>query len=201
MASASSPDPLLIEIVSGEQSFWDSSFWTGLLPILGVLAGALVAHFLARTQEKKRTAHETRTRWDERILDATSAVMSKLDEYARVATRNENSRIDRKKLIEDGVLKDDAEETLNDIHGVATTFEAYQAVSRELARLELIAPQEVRDITAGIYPVMRRALLASGEQEVLHETLTLEDQRDTLEDAVRKHFGLKTLERPTGGRS
>jgi len=201
MTSTPSPDPLLIKLAEGESSFWDSSFWRGFLPILGVLAGAFVAYLLNRAQEKQKIAREVHTRWDERILDATSTVLSKIDEYNRIAPRNERERLSRKELIANGTIEADGAETLREIKDVTSTYEAYEALAKELARLELVAPQEVRAITAKMYPVMRSVLLGSGEQEVLNETLALEEHRDSLEKAVREHFGLTTEERPTEGRS
>lgn len=199
MPPTPSPMPILIEMVGGETTFWDSPFLVGMLPLLGVIAGGLLGYFLNRAQENRKARRDQATRWDERLLDLTSSVMGKLEVFIEVAHHTQRERESRTALAAVGVIEDDVTASkLRDLYGVATTYEAHQTLAKALSSLELIAPEAVRQIAEAMHPIMRLVLVQNGVQEVLDKTSSLEDQGDSLQDAIRTHFGLARTERTSG---
>lgn len=192
MPPTPSPDPLLIKLLGEQSSFWDSTFWVGLLPVLSVLsvlAGAVAAYFFARAQDDRKAKREQSTRWDADLRSLTADVMAYVDELTRQGVDAERQRDSRKHLVEDGVIEE-ADNPLADLHGVTTTFDAYKTLLKSVSRLQLIAPAHIVRASATLLDDAFDIVFASGEAEAQELAKTVNGRRDDLVAAVRQHFGL-----------
>lgn len=190
MPPTPSPTPILLEVVGGQSSFWDSPAFVGLLALAGVALGAWLSYLFSRRQEEGRATREKAQRWDESVRDLTAQLASEVDELITVARSAESEYESRKRLIVDGMIANDGTRVLEEIYGQAKIYEALQRVVKTGSSLDLIAPQSLRQHINAIQVKAHGSLTVSSTGDLDTKATELYALSVGLKESVRDHFGL-----------
>lgn len=190
MPPTPSPTPILIQVVGGESSFWDSPAFVGLLTLAGVALGAWLSYLFNRRQEERKATRERAQRWDESVRDLTAQLASEVDELITVARSTESEHEGRKRLIADGRIADDGTRVLEEIYGQTKIYEALQRVVKTGSSLDLIAPQSIRQHINAVQVNAHGMLTLSSRADLDTKTTELFALSFGLKESVREHFGL-----------
>lgn len=144
MPPTPSPDPLLIKMVEGESSFWDSPLWTGALPIIGVLLGAVAAYVFTFLQEKQKAKRALATHFIDQVVEYSTRLTRKTEEFLRsghelvtLLEHEEHVRRRQSDQAQVAEIRDFLDTTLDEI-------------VEDHSRLALIAPSSLRNLSRGI---------------------------------------------------
>ena len=144
MPPTPSPDPILIKMVEGESSFWDSTFWTGALPIIGVLLGAVVAYLFALLQEKQKARHALATHFIDQVVEHSTKLSRATEGFIRRGN-------DLNRILELEPRVQQRQSTQMSIAEIRTTMhEAFDDIEDARSHLAVIAPAPLRNGSSSI---------------------------------------------------
>ncbi|GGF31239.1 hypothetical protein GCM10010922_02860 [Microbacterium sorbitolivorans] len=169
-SSTPAPDPVLIQMVGGKSSWWDSSGASAVIGVAGAILGALIAligSLGVAIYNRRKTAL---TRWDADIRALSVSLISACESLRKARTDQLHSAEISPKLL---ASEEDCKALIKEIQETSET-------------LQLISPP-------GIAEDVDLLAIAMSNCEVLENTATHYplDQVRTLRATLRKHFVLK----------
>ena len=192
MPSTLIPTPILTQVVGGESAFWDSSLFTSMLPLLGVIIGAVLVFIFNRAQDERRATRERLQRWDQNVLNHTSSVIgltkrlrSAAIDFRTVETTMASLAVDQMKRGEPIDLPPVHNPALDEL------MESFEALAQECDLLELVAPPTVREATKHVQVAAQAVVRAKDAVDGREAGKEVRNASDVLGNTVREYFGIQ----------
>ncbi|GAA1250152.1 hypothetical protein JOF42_002357 [Microbacterium phyllosphaerae] len=171
-----------------------SAPWWGAPVIAGsfLVLGAVLAFVFNLTQENRRTKRANVERWDQKILDHTSMVMTTTRQLIQDSFDHETALSVFSELAVDQMHRGESNDPPPIRERSGTNFyETFDALMGESSSLQLIAPKGVRDAINDLQTAAGDLFFAENELVRSESVDRLHRVSAALEKSVRKHFGIK----------
>lgn len=168
MTSTPTPTPLIVQIVSENQTPW---WWAGALTGFFVLLAALVAFLSLRASDKRKLEREDRRQWDRDIKKQYLDAIALIDKLSDLHRRHTHVRMEdisvasnRKRLQTHAA----AEEILNKLQRIADEFDLFAVKDLSDAMNDVV--QVAYKITANLHDGIADKV---DRQKLAHESMKL----------------------------
>ncbi|MFK4761557.1 hypothetical protein ACI3KS_11530 [Microbacterium sp. ZW T5_45] len=177
------------------QTFMDSPFFVGVLTLAGVALGAWLSYVFNRRHEDRKAAREDAQRWDQNVLNHTSAVITLTRQLRSAASDYFGAEQVQLDILLDQQLRGEAIDAPTIAQPALRIFsDTFDAFTQECDQLALVAPTSVREAVQSHWEFAAALMRANPAEDTFTPAHDLASSADVLATSVRQYFGIESID-------